>query len=424
MSFMSDKSDTIDSENAQRSSEAVFLTSNDTNTTEGRRSYWENAKKLLKEFLVEHEPSAVGLQEMNITESGHTGTNAIQLMLNTIPKLKYSIECKWVEAFGSKIGISIIYNKSKIGEFIAAECINNPNQQGRPLLMLLTEKDDKQYLSISIHGAQNPNLRLNKDEFNKYMLEINKKFVEEKANTFLIENNVQSLAGIFVMGDFNDRYDAITELVINGQTVEYKGIAPKSCCHNWDSSCPDTEVEMGTHYSVDGIKTYKGHKVEYGKLGPCDMFIYENKLYTKQTPIQNKTFNDDEEVEKYWGQNNNTCKEPPETERIIDGLKIPLLDDRGKIKNYKYAGDKVFGLNPKSNLEIFKYDERKGKRSIESDHELVFATVGELTAEVVDPATLGGKRRSRKTNQRSRKARRTNRKTRKSSRKSKHANRK
>jgi hypothetical protein len=362
MSFMSDLKTPIGLKMAF-ASEATFLAPLGLLPENQRRSYWENAKNLLHEFLVKHTPSAVGLQEMNITDSGDTGTNAIQNMLDTIPRYKMIRD----KVTTNNAGLSIIYDEAKIGELKATKCIDNETQKGRPLLMLLTEKEDKQYLSISIHGAQDPNLRLNMDAFNQYMLTNNKAFLQEEANVFLTENHVvlETLAGIFVMGDFNDRYDAITELVINDLKVEYKGLAPKSCCHNWDSSCPDTDVE------IDFQNTYK------------------------------------------------TCKEPPAQERIQNGAKLPLPDDRGKIENYKYSGDKVFGLNPKSNLEIFKYDERKENRSFESDHELVFATVGELNAEAVVPATSGGKRRSRKTKQRSRKSRRMNRKTRKSSRKSK-----
>jgi len=200
------------------------------------------------------------------------------------------------------------------------------------------------------------------DEFNQYMLTNNKKIVEEEANVFITEYRValKTLAGIFVMGDFNDRYDAITELEINDLKVRYVDSAPKSCCHNWDSSCPDDEVE------TDFGNTYK------------------------------------------------TCK-IPEVIAKQDNSKLPLSPDtRGHIENYKYAGDKVFGLNPITKMEIYKYKERISKRSTESDHELVFATVGEAPI-----TTSGGKRRSRKTKQRSRKARRMNRKTRKSSRKSK-----
>ena len=42
---------------------------------------------------------------------------------------------------------------------------------------------------------------------------------------------------IFVMGDFNDRYDAIKDITVNGMKLTYEGDSPYSCCHNWDSSC-------------------------------------------------------------------------------------------------------------------------------------------------------------------------------------------
>jgi hypothetical protein len=359
---------------------------------------------------------------MNLTvKKSNTGTDAIDQMLLSITDSPYKMVSDKVDT--NNAGLSIIYDESKIGEYVSHKVIDNANQPGRPILMLLTRLKDNLYLSISIHGAQDPRRRLNKDAFNEYMLTNNKVFLEKTVNEFIddfIKTSNQKIHGIFVMGDFNDRYDAINELVIRGQTLSSTGVAPKSCCHNWDSSCPDDSVEKGTRIltnTKDSKPIYIGDWVKYKDLGENDQFIYQNKIYTKTNLPQNKTFTDDEYVEKFWGENYNTCIEPPK-EQIIDNTtnsKLPLSPaERGNIENYKYAGDKVFGISPQSGLAIYKYEERRGKRSTESDHELVFATVGEATTPIA-----GGKRRSRKTKQRSRKARRMNRKTRKSSRKSK-----
>jgi hypothetical protein len=145
------------------------------------------------------------------------------------------------------------------------------------------------------------------------------------------------MKGIFVMGDLNDRYDAITDFNFNGQTVKYKGTAPKSCCHNWDSSCPEANVEKDFS---DGYKT-------------CSV---PAKVWDSETG------------------------------------KLPLSDGRELIENYKYAGDKVFGSYPESVMEIFEADKRKG-RSVESDHELVFATFGD--------SAEGGRRRKTRSKRKS-----------------------
>jgi len=132
MSFMSDLKTPIGPKMAF-ASEATFL-ADLAGKVDERRSYWENAKGLLKLFLEEHKPSAVGLQEMNITDSGDTGTNAIQNMLDTIPRYKMIRD----KVTTNNAGLSIIYDEAKIGVLKATKCIDNETQKGRPLLMLLT----------------------------------------------------------------------------------------------------------------------------------------------------------------------------------------------------------------------------------------------------------------------------------------------
>jgi hypothetical protein len=326
MSFMSDLTLPI-GPGMQWASEAAFL-ARLYGKPEERRSYWINALNLLKDFLIKKQPSVVGLQEINLTNEGSgTGKDAIDKMLEGTGYKQISRSVPKNNA-----GLSIIYNPEKIGDLKHVECIDNPNQNGRPLLMLITEKDGKHYLSVSIHGAQDPNLRLDKDGFNTYMIEINKNFLQSSASTFLTSNNIKSPAGIFIMGDFNDRYDGIREIIINGKRALYTGKAPKSCCYNWDSSCPDGD-----------------------------------------------------QVEKDFYLGYSTCKVP--AVQTGPNGKITLPDERGNTKNYRYAGDKVFGLNPETQMAIYRPDGWNGGDSTESDHELVYATVGEAMA--------GGRRRSK-----------------------------
>jgi hypothetical protein len=259
---------------------------------------------------------------MNLTEEGAaSGTDAINKMLVATG---YKLISQSVPT--NKAGLSIIYHPEKVGELKHVQCVDNPNQNGRPVLMLVTELGGKNYLSVSIHGAQDPKLRLDKDAFNAYMVEKNKNFLESCARAFLDSNGIDigALAGIFIMGDFNDRYDGITDIKIGEKVASYSGVAPKSCCHNWDSSCAV------------------------------------------------------EDVEKDFGGGYMTCKEPAaEAIRSHELGKLPLPGDRGATKNYKYAGDKVFGLNPKSDMAIYRpaIADWDGV-SMESDHELVYASFG------------------------------------------------
>lgn len=350
MSFMSDLTTDIGPKMAW-ASEGAFLARLQGNESE-RRSYWNNAKELLKQFITDHQPSVVGLQEMNVTAPGSgTGTDAINQMLKEVDP-KYQIESAEIVINPNvKPAVSIIYDTTKIGTKKASKIVDNANQPGRPILMLLTELDGKKYLSVSMHGAQDPKLRLDKDKFNDYMIDNNKLFLENEIITFLKENGITTasqLTGVFITGDFNDRYDAITEInIFDTEKATYSGKAPKACCYNWDSSCPDTDHQ------------------------------------------------------KDFGDNYKTCEEPASMKDDA-GAKLTLPEDRGKTKNYRYAGDKVFGLNPKQNLEKYRPASFIGDgNSTESDHEFVFGVVGENVAE----PTIGG-RKSRRVSRKNRKGKR------------------
>jgi hypothetical protein len=342
MSFMSDLPNEIGPGMAF-ASEGAFLAPL-RGLPDKRRSYWINAMNLLKDFLTKEEPSVVGLQEMNLTAEGAaSGTDAINQMLagTGYKQISQSVPT-------NNAGLSIIYHPGKVGEVKHVHCVDNVNQGGRPVLMVVTELGGKNYLSVSMHGAQDPKLRLDKDAFNAYMVEKNKTFLESSAKTFLDANGIAGLAGLFIMGDFNDRYDGITEIKIGETVATYTGVAPKSCCHNWDSSCPDGDVE------------------------------------------------------KDFGGGYKTCREPAaDLMKSAEFGKLALPGDRGATKNYKYAGDKVFGLNPKTAMAIYRPADWDGRVSKESDHELVYATVGEAVA-------VGGARRknTRKTKGKRRPSRR------------------
>ena len=329
MSFMSDLSTpAVGKDMPPYISEGAFLAPLMGNPD--RRLYWKNALALLRRFM-ETNPSAVGLQEMNLSEKGSdTGTDAIERMVKSVNPNYELIAGKVVK---NNAGVAIIYDTDKLGISKFNHTFDNSIQAGRPIILVVTQKGDKKYLLISMHGAQNAELRLDKPAFNKYMESNNKEFLETEIPKILSENghDITTMTQIFVMGDFNDRYDAIKNFTFGGKDIKYNGRAPKSCCHNWDSSCPEGEIQA---YHLDDYKTCKVPTV----------------VYDKETG------------------------------------KIPL-GDRGSIENYRYAGDKVFGGNPISDLMIFESDKRKGV-STESDHELVFATFGD---------TMAGGRRKNKT---------------------------
>ena len=347
-SFLSQYENQTNSQNMENGPIPKKLRLNNSSDLEKRRRFWINSMNLLNTFIENNNPSAIGLQEMNLTEyKSGTGTDAINTMLTSINSSKntnYTQLSKSVPT--NNAGLSIIYDENKLGKSVKDSCLDNPNQGGRPLLLVLTQKGDDYYLLINIHGAQEARLRTNKEEFNKYMIKNNKETIETEAINFLGKTIPKN---IFVMGDFNDRYDAIKDITIAGMEVSYNGTAPKSCCHNWDSACEDKDLESNLDFTC------------------------------KEQPQIPKTSNTP-----------NTPKTP----------KLPLPPGRGKIENYRYAGDKVFGLNPTKDIKIYNYEDRQGLVSKESDHELVFATFND----VPNPAS-GGRRKIKK----SRKQRKTRR---------------
>ena len=163
---------------------------------------------------------------------------------------------------------------------------------------------------------------------NKFEQKFNKNFAKNATRIKTITKGKQ-IEEIFAMGDFNDKFDFIKELkfTINNEekTLSYFGNAPKSCCHNWDSSCDDNP------------RKYIDTKGKCPDPKPSGDQLFEN----------NKLYADDKKT-----------------------MVLPMTDG-SKVADYKYAGDKVFGLIPTTNeLQIF--NNATSKLSIASDHELVY----------------------------------------------------
>jgi hypothetical protein len=385
MSFMSDLTTKL--EEAQWASETTFLASN----TGDRRAYWKNALDLLDKFISENKnkPCVIGLQEMNLvkpseaTESAEatetTGSAAVDKMLEK--HTGYIQICKEIVVKeNQKPALSIIFDTNIFGKEKHSEIIDNINQEGRPLLMVLT---DKNYLFVNMHGAQKPLNGNNKMKFNTDMINMNKKFLEQQIFKFLNKNNFSGsssilsifstkkntfnmLAGAFIMGDFNDRYDAITEFTILEKTLKYTGDSPYSCCHNWDSSCKDERYiplkDERYPYEDTGTGTCNKDTKEVGNAKAFD----EKREYTEITTDDNG--------------------------KITKKGKKQMDEEEGFIKNYRYKGDKVFGEIPASEIQIFRED--TNKNSTESDHELVYAKF--IIPATTTNAPAGGKRSSRK----------------------------
>jgi len=343
MSFMSDLKKPLSE--AQWASEATFLTRN--KNKDDRRQYWKNALKHLYHFVkneIKQAPFVVGLQEINLTnEDSKTGSDAINKIFSL---LKLSIEHVCREVFvaeDNKPALSIIYDKDVFGQQKEVRILDNWCQKGRPLLMVLTKNG---YVFANMHGAQNPPdgdpyKSGDKIKFNESMVRMNKRFLENSLEDFLKCNGFSKdkrPTGIFITGDFNDRYDAIKEFNIFGARLRYNGESPYSCCHNWDSSCSDKNYKALKDFRDEKVKQQEGE----GKY--CEL------------PDENKRF--DEKT----------------------GLKLPMPWGESKIELYRYKGDKVFAEIDDTEMkasygkiDMFNLNSRKSSPSQESDHELVYA---------------------------------------------------
>lgn len=325
--------------------------------------FWNNTLEKLKRFIETEKPIAIGLQEININddtddsmdtasgrnkEKGSMGSSAIRHMLEKINinyKTNYVIYTRNVSAtlFGklTEPGVSIIIDTNRVGKVSGNskfdDSFNNQtdnfiktvdnNGKGRPLMMLLTEKD---YLFVCMHGDQTPGLGKDMAAFNADMITKNKLFLEKEVADFLNEKNAIPNS-IYIMGDLNDRYDAIKvfdiKVIDRIEQVKYDGESPYSCCHNWDSAA----IEERREY-FDNEKKYK-----YGK-DPDTLGDYNGKY--KSNFIDGK---------------------------LDKKTKIPTEDVT--VGNYLYKGDKVFSSNG-GELSFFRTI--KSQVSKESDHELVY----------------------------------------------------
>jgi len=299
-----------------------------------RCKYWLNALNHLNNFINEKTPAMVGLQEMNVNTDANVksysenetkqqvdsvvGTKAVETMLNMINENKqtnYKLLCGEIyTTFKTYVGICIIYDETQVGEITEQKILDNPKQSGRPLLMAKTNKN---YILVNMHGAQDGKLGKNEgNAFNEFIIETSKNWAETKISEFIGSDATPK--NIFIVGDLNDRYDAITSFNINGIECKYSGMAPVTGCPNWNSA--GVEELQNT---VDGNNTYK------------------------------------------------TCTFVPEG----GDINIALDEHHAKINNYLYRGDKCFCQNG-SNIIVYPTRNLTDKGVSKcSDHEVAYMEI-------------------------------------------------
>ena len=305
------------------------------------------------------------MQEVNKTSIGSgTGSDYINTQLLNMFAGEFIQICEQVPLRnpagvpnGSFAGLSIIYHKN-FGDTTNTIIIDNPQQWGRPLLLVSTSEG---YTFANFHGAQNPKdagPAGSKGQFDASIIQLNQQFITENINGFMQAGHLTP-DKCFIMGDTNDRYDAIETYNILGAKLGYAGESPYSCCDNWDSS---------------------------GSSARCHVYT-------------------DDPTGRYTYCDNQPQTDPP----TIPFKKMPLPEDERRILNYRNKGDKVFGLNPLTKIAIYPTG---NPVSIESDHQLVYELFQAPSTGVDMFAGTRGRRRTQK--RRSYKRRSNKRKFRKS----------
>lgn len=378
MSFASDLADPLIS---SRSSEKHFIhdslkRAQALGLDHDPRSSWERAAQLVRHFWMNradgHHPSAIGLQEMNtatkLDKNGAPFPGGDRRMQHVLRNLGLAFYSANVEGrFGSFPTLMTIWKEDKLGglthDYVADlgmeksfETANNVHK-GRPITIVCTEKG---FTLINVHG---PNISDQSYEHNmKFLREAIHKHVERfvRNHGILIDP-----AKLFVMGDFNDPFHAINRknpLLVHGTALHYNTVEDgmktvHSCCYNFDSACPDGDRNK------TGDRLEKHHKdpQEYDLTAdPYECFIREN---------------DDENIDETIS---GTVKKNASNTLDSKHITEMSMGARGHLANYQYTGDYVMGANVVASLQSYRAAyQPAGFRtdvSMESDHEMVFAT--------------------------------------------------
>jgi hypothetical protein len=370
----------------------------------GGRSSWERAALLVRHFwennAENHHPSAIGLQEMNtsaIVKVGNPqfagGDERLGAVLAGLNLEFYSAN---VPGNGGSPTLVTVWDGAKLGErthvYVAdlglepsfLEENENPAEvnvhRGRPITIVCTEGG---FTLINLHG---PNISAQSHTLGMAKL---RAAINRHVDLFIARDGVQiNPHKLFVMGDFNDPFNAINRnapLVVHDIPVHYNTVADgtrrvKSCCYNFNSSCPEGD------FNPQNIR----HTREDGLIADeQECYIVEHADQALNQRLRG------------FVKSNAT--------NTLNGQNIPEMSvgARGHLANYRFTGDYAMGVNVVASLQSYRAAyQPAGFRtdvSLESDHEMVIATFASPVA--------GGRRmrRMRRTHKAHKKQRRTRR---------------
>ena len=378
----------------------------------GGRSSWERAAQLVRHFWTNnaenHHPSAIGLQEMNtsaIVKVGNPqfagGDERLAAVLEDLNLEFYSAS---VPGNGGSPTLVTVWDRNKLGvrthvyfadlgleeSFVVEN--KNPaefnSHRGRPITIVFTEWG---FTLINLHG---PNISA---QSHTHHMEKLRAAINRHVGLFVANSGVQiNPHKLFVMGDFNDPFNAINRnepLVVHDIPVHYNTVADglrrvKSCCYNFNSACPEGD------WNPDNIRHVRGDGLVADEQ---ECYIVEND-------------NDRALNQRLGGLVKSTAT------NMLNGQNIPEMSvgARGHLANYRFTGDYAMGVNVVESLQTYRPVEPEFRQdvSMESDHEMVYATFAS--------PVVGGRRmrhtrhkalRNRRTHhkQKARRARRTRR---------------
>jgi hypothetical protein len=371
------------------------------------RSSWERAAQLVRHFwLHEKNSSVIGLQEMNTSTILDKpaelfrfpgGDRRIQEVLQGLGLEFYVKEVPG--RFNTFPTLVTVWKSTKLGTKQHAYTADlgihdlfktNAANQGRPISIVYTTLG---FMLINLHGP-NDSTQSHTGNMEKLRTAINdhvKIFTDAHAD---IQINPDKL---FVMGDFNDPFNAINRerpLIVQGHPVHYNteedGLKPvKSCCYNFNSACPDGD----DHYNNTGQQQTHANGMV---AGPYECYIRKSA---------------DRALNQDLG---GTIK--TNASNTLNGQNISELSvgARGHLANYKFTGDYVMGAKVVRSLQTYRPAGFRTEVSLESDHDMVMAIIStdELPVAPVALVEGGRTRRTRHKVRRTHKAKRAHHKQR------------
>lgn len=309
-------------------------------------------------------------------------------------------------------------------------------QGGRPILIVLTERDGKKYLLVNLHAPNrqpgNVELQMKLTAFCIH------KHIEQALKKFGItdDNEKEAIARrMFIMGDFNGFFTETEPFTFMGRkfsAVKEGDQLPLSCCYNFNSSCPEIMRSGVFREEFNKIATEAKTGKSSKKMSPGESYLvgtneaqtFVNEKGSSEFPstlgrkVIDPKFLESDFVNKFSKGINFVPEQDlfqvssvdhecvivrsldKSRDQSLKGTKRDM-DSRGKIENYVLPGDFVLGpiesveesakivAVPDSVSEERKETDGVSKRS---DHEMVSVTFKLLNEETTGTRNRGGRR--------------------------------